>query len=96
VRKPNSEICLTTRELKRGFAYRSRARCERYYRVGDVRKAKGRDNCSHGAKIEIVRVGYCRSARKTKITFRKVKEHKEVVYINMTKEGNYAVHKRSY
>ena len=77
-----SEIQLSPRELKRRYAFRSRARCDRYYRVGDVRKAKD-NGCSLDAKVKITKIAYCRTARKTRLTFIIVREHKEIRYINM-------------
>ena len=80
------EICLSLMELRRGFAYRSRARCERHYRVGDIRKAKDRQNCSLGSKVSITNIHFCRKANKTRISFRKINEHKVVHYINTAGE----------
>ena len=80
------EICLTDYELKRGFAYRSRTRCDRYYRVGDIRKAKDRQNCSLSAKIEITKIEYSKKARKTIIRFKRINEHHIIHYININEE----------
>jgi len=77
------EIQLTYVELKRNFAYRSRTRCERHYRVGDIRKAKDKMGCSMSAKIEILAIAYCAKARKTKIVFRKIKDTAEIHYVDM-------------
>jgi hypothetical protein len=77
------EICLSPFELKRGFAYRSRARCDRYYRVGDVRKAKDRQNCSLGVKVELLAISFDRKARKTRITFRRIKENRIIHYVDV-------------
>lgn len=87
------EICLSQHELSRGFAYRSRARCDRYYRVGDVRKAKDRQNCSLSARVEILKIAYSKKARKTKITskitFRRIKENRIIHYIHINEESDF-------
>jgi hypothetical protein len=75
------EIQLSPRELKRRFAYRSFARSARYYRVGDIRKAKDR-GCSLDAKVRITSIAPIRrGSKKSKIKFTKVNEHKIIHYI---------------
>ena len=91
-KSPSREVChgeinLTDTEVKRGTAYRSRKRCERYYRVGDIRKAKGKhDGYSRGFKIKIVKIAYCKEARRTAITFKKVNEHKREIYFEWLRD----------
>ena len=77
----HGEFNITDTEYKRRYAFRSKARCEQHYRVGDIRKAKSKlTGYSLGVKVRITKIAYCPEARKTKITFSIVKEHKHEVY----------------
>lgn len=79
----HGEFKLTDTEVKRGYAFRSKRLCEVHYRVGDVRKAKNKhNNYSYGYKVEITRIAYDRNARKMRITFREINEHKREIYID--------------
>ena len=79
----HGEMNLTDAEVKHRYAYRSKARCERHYRIGDVRKAKDKHGgYSRGFKIRIINIGYFPKARKTKIKFTIVNEHKRVIYFD--------------
>jgi phage terminase large subunit GpA-like protein len=80
-----TEMSMSQFELDRGFAYRSKRRCEQFYRVGDVRKAKSRvSHCSlGGAKVRITSIAFDKGARKTKVTFARVRENKPVHYLKM-------------
>jgi hypothetical protein len=80
-----TEMSMSQFELDRGFAYRSKRRCDRFYRVGDVRKVKSRiTHCSlGGAKVRITSIAFDKGARKTKVTFARVRENKPVHYLKM-------------
>jgi hypothetical protein len=77
----HGEMTLTDIEVKHRYAYRSKRICERHYRVGDVRKAKDKHGgYSRGFKIRIIWIGYYPKARRTRIKFTIVNEHKREVY----------------
>ena len=83
---PNSchgAMSLTSKELKQGFAYRVKRTCELYFRVGDVRKANDRwDGCSLGAKIEITRIAFDKKARRTKVSFKVMREKMKSIEVD--------------
>jgi hypothetical protein len=73
------EIHLSKSELSHGFAKRSNVG---YYRVGEVRKAMDRQNCSFGVKIMITAISeFNRQSHMARITFRKVAEPRKLYYI---------------
>ena len=79
------EMQLPPNELARRFCYRPKARVERHYRVGDIRKAK-HHGCSLSAKIRITKIEYSKKARKTIIRFKRIREHHIIHYINIAEE----------
>ena len=77
---------VTDDELERGFAYRKKMVCDRYYRVGDIRKANEReDGYSYGVKVRITDVSYDRKAKRTKVSFEKIDEHKREIPFKLPK-----------
>lgn len=80
----HGEFKLTDTEVKRGYAFRPKRACEIHYRVGDIRKAKNKhNNYSYGFKVEITRIAYDKKAKKMKISFSEIDEHKVVKYIDV-------------
>ena len=74
-RECRGAMSISKKELEHGFAYRSKKVCERYYMVGDYRKAIDRkDGCSLSAKVDITKIAYDKKARKTKISFDVIRE----------------------
>ena len=78
------EISLSPVELARGVAYRSISRCQQFYRVGDVRKARdGCSNCSYGVKVEILSIDGCKRKGKMRIAFVRLKDTATIHYIDI-------------
>jgi hypothetical protein len=78
---------LTDTEVKRRTAYRPIRICDRYYRVGDIRKACGKlDGYSRGFKIRITGIAYSPKCRRTEIKFTIFREHKEIRYFEWKRD----------